>query len=210
MEHLFRKRIVIIEDNVTLNQGYKFLLDGMEEYQVTGAYYSCEDAIKQLESDRPDIIIIDLELPGMNGIEGIKSIKDKISQVEILVTTVYENSQLVFEALQAGASGYISKRFGMESLLKALRELAGGGAPMSSNIARMVVNSFHVNPSTPLSKRETEVLKFISDGQTYSMIADHMQISSETVKTHIKNIYKKLNVNSKSDAVHFAKRERFI
>jgi DNA-binding NarL/FixJ family response regulator len=138
----------------------------------------------------------------MNGIQGSKIIKDKSPHTDIVMVTVYEDSELVFEALKAGASGYITKSANYMELLSALEEIVKGGAPMSSRIARMVIDNFHVNPNSPLTKRET--------GKTYTQISEELFISKETAKTHIKNIYSKLQVNSKSEAIAKANLEKLI
>ena len=153
---------------------------------------------------------MDIELPGMNGIKGTKLIKEKYAQAEVIMVTVYEDSDLVFEALKAGASGYITKSANYMELLSALDEMVRGGAPMSSRIARMVIDNFHVNPNSPLTKRETEILQLISEGKTYTQISEELFISKETAKTHIKNIYSKLQVNTKSEAIARANQDKLI
>jgi DNA-binding NarL/FixJ family response regulator len=177
---------------------------------VVNAYGSCEEAIDNLNRDKPEIVLMDVELPGMNGIQGTKVIKDKSPHTDIVMVTVYEDSELVFEALKAGASGYITKSANYMELLAALEEIVKGGAPMSSRIARMVIDNFHVNPNSPLTKRETEILQLISEGKTYTQISEELFISKETAKTHIKNIYSKLQVNSKSEAIAKANLEKLI
>jgi DNA-binding NarL/FixJ family response regulator len=194
----FKKRIVIVEDD----QEIKFM--------VVNAYGKCEEAIEALNRDKAEIILMDIELPGMNGIQGTKVIKDKAPHTEVIMVSVYEDSELVFEALKAGASGYITKSANYMELLGALEEIIRGGAPMSSKIARMVIDNFHVNPNSPLTKRETEILQLISEGKTYTQISEELFISKETAKTHIKNIYSKLQVNSKSEAIAKATQDRLI
>jgi DNA-binding NarL/FixJ family response regulator len=146
----------------------------------------------------------------MNGIKGAKVIKDKWPSTDIIMVTVYEDSDMVFEALKSGASGYITKSANYLELLAALEEISRGGAPMSSKIARMVIDNFHVNPNSPLTKRETEILQLISEGKTYTQISEQLFISKETSKTHIKNIYAKLQVKCKSEAIAKANSEKLI
>jgi DNA-binding NarL/FixJ family response regulator len=177
---------------------------------VVNAYGNCEEAIANLNRDKPEIVLMDIELPGMNGIQGARMIKEKHPHTEVIMVTVYEDSELVFEALKAGASGYITKSANYLELLTALEEITKGGAPMSSRIARMVIDNFHVNPNSPLTKRETEILQLISEGKTYTQISEELFISKETAKTHIKNIYSKLQVNSKSEAIAKANLEKLI
>ncbi len=203
-------RIVIIEDNEVVKDGFALLLNGMTEFSVPNSYTNCEDAIKKLRKDKPDIVLMDLELPGMHGIEGIKIIKKEIPYVSIVVITVHDDSSLVFEALCAGAAGYITKTANYSSLLEAIEEVKAGGAPMSSNIAKMVVESFQRNQNTPLTKRETQILGLLAKGKSYTVIAGELFIHKETVKSHIKNIYAKLRVHSKADAIEIATKERYI
>lgn len=206
----FKKRIVIIEDNVVLKDGYAIMLNSINKYFIANTYTNCEDALKKLHDDKPDLILMDLELPGMSGIEGIKEVKKRVPGVAILVVTVYENSELVFNALCSGAVGYITKNSNHVELLDALEELFSGGAPMSSNIAKMVVESFQRNQTSPLSKRETDVLTLIAKGKTYAEIADDLFVSKDTAKSHIKNIYSKLQVHKKSEAIAKARNEKLI
>ncbi|MDN5205193.1 response regulator transcription factor [Fulvivirgaceae bacterium BMA10] len=203
-------RIVIVEDNEVVKDGFALLLNGIDKYEVVNSYIKCEDALKNLKSDSPDIILMDLELPGMHGVEGIQRIKKELPEVNIIVITVHEDSDLVFQALCAGASGYITKTANYSSLLEAIDEVNAGGAPMSKNIARMVVESFQKNQDSPLTKRETEVLELLSKGKSYSIISEELFIHKETVKSHIKNIYFKLQVHSKAEAIEKALKDKLI
>jgi DNA-binding NarL/FixJ family response regulator len=206
----FKTRIIIIEDNEVVKDGFSLILNSFNNYYVVNTYSNCEEAIKNLKKDSPDIVLMDLELPGMNGIQGTKEIKKILPKAEVLVISVYENNELVFEALCAGASGYITKNSGHTEVLSAIEEVLKGGAPMSTKIAKMVVQSFQKSSDSPLSKRESQVLELISQGKTYTMIADHLCITKETAKSHIKNIYSKLEVNTKSEALEIAKRNKLI
>jgi DNA-binding NarL/FixJ family response regulator len=203
-------KITIVEDNEVVRDGFALLIDSVSDYEVVSTYDNCEDALKNLKSDRPNIILMDLELPGMHGVEGIRRIKKQYGEVSIIVITVHANSELVFEALCAGASGYITKNAGHSKLLDAIAEVQRGGAPMSSQIARMVVQSFQKNINSPLTSRETEVLELLAKGKSYTVIADELFVHKETIKSHIKNIYTKLQVNSKADAIEKALRDRLI
>jgi DNA-binding NarL/FixJ family response regulator len=206
----FRSRIIIVEDNDVVREGFSLIINSISNYYVVNTYDNAEDAIHNLKKDNPEVVIMDLELPGMSGIEAIASIKKTNPGIEILVNTIYENSELVFQALCAGASGYITKNTNHTELLTAIREVIQGGAPMTSNIAKMVVRSFQRNPNSPISARETEVLELLSRGKSYSMIAKDLFITKETAKSHIKNIYSKLQVNSKSEAIAKATKEKLI
>ena len=205
-----KNRIEIVEDNDVVRDGLKLLINSMSNHVVVGAYISCEQELKNLDKDMPDVILMDLDLPGMSGIEGIKRIKKRTPEIHILVITVHEDSDMVFDALCAGASGYITKNANHSRLLDAIDEIQKGGAPMSSNIARMVVGSFQKNYNSPLTARETEVLELLAKGKSYTVIADELFIHKETVKSHIKNIYFKLQVNSKADALEYARKNKFI
>jgi len=207
----FKKRVLIVEDDPEIRNSFSLIVNSSQKFNVVNSYGSCEEAIKHLNQDRPEIVLMDIELPGgMNGIQGTKIIKDKHPQADIIMVTVYEDSELVFEALKSGASGYITKSANYLELLSALEEIVKGGAPMSSKIARLVIDNFHVNPNSPLTKRETEILQLIAEGKTYTQISEELFISKETSKTHIKNIYSKLQVKSKSEAIAKANQEKLI
>ncbi|UZR93381.1 response regulator transcription factor [Chondrinema litorale] len=203
-------KVVIIEDNEVVKDGFALLINSMEGYDVSGKFADCESAIKSIQQSQPEVILMDIDLPGMNGIEGTRKIKKMYPEIDIIVITVHEDSELVFEALCSGASGYITKNSDYSRLLDAINEVRSGGAPMSSNIARMVVESFQKNTNSPLTARETEVLELLSKGKSYTVIADELFIHKETVKSHIKNIYFKLQVNSKAEAIEKALKDKLI
>jgi DNA-binding NarL/FixJ family response regulator len=203
-------RIVIVEDNEVVRDGFRLLISSMTHHAVAGAYITCEAAIKNLEIDRPDIILMDLDLPGMSGIEGIQRIKKLQPAVDIIVITIHEESETVFDALCAGASGYMTKNVNHSRLLDALEEVKKGGAPMSEKIARLVVGSFQKNQDSPLTARETQVLTLLAQGKSYSVIADELFVHKETIKSHIKNIYDKLQVHSKAEALQLARKNKLI
>jgi DNA-binding NarL/FixJ family response regulator len=206
----FKKRVLIVEDDQEIRNSFVLIVNSSQKFTVVNAYGNCEEAINNLNRDKPEIVLMDVQLPGMNGIQGTKIIKEKAPHCDVIMVTVYEDNELVFEALKAGASGYITKSANYLELLTALDEITKGGAPMSSRIARMVIDNFHVNPNSPLTRRETEILQLISEGKTYTQISEELFISKETAKTHIKNIYSKLQVNSKSEAIAKANQEKLI
>ena len=206
----FKKRVMIVEDDQEIRNSFTLIVNSSQKFMVVSAYGTAEEAIANINRDKPEIVLMDIELPGINGIHGTKTIKEKSPHTDIIMVSVYEDSELVFEALKAGASGYITKSANYMELLSALEEIVKGGAPMSSRIARMVIDNFHVNPNSPLTKRETEILQLISEGKTYTQISEELFISKETAKTHIKNIYSKLQVNSKSEAIAKANLEKLI
>ena len=203
-------RISIVEDNDVVREGFVLLINSVDNLQVISSFSNCEDAIKQIKKDPPHIIMMDLELPGMSGIEGIKIIKKDLADPDIIVITDHEESKLVFDALCAGACGYLTKTSNYSKLLQAIDEVKNGGSPMTGNIARMVVESFQRNNNSPLTRRETEVMEMLSKGKSYSIIAEELYIHKETVKSHIKNIYYKLQVNSKAAAIEKALKEKLI
>jgi DNA-binding NarL/FixJ family response regulator len=203
-------RIVIIEDNQMVSEAFALLLTLRENFEVVNTYTNCESAIKNIKQDAPDIILMDIDLPGMSGIEGTKKIKKILPKTDILIITVFENGKTVFDALCAGASGYLTKNSDQHKLLNAIDEVQKGGAPMSSKIAKMVVQSFQKNNNSPLTERETEILSRIAEGNSHTTIGEQLFISKETVKYHIKNIYIKLQVNNKADAIKKGNEERLI
>ncbi|KAA9346350.1 MULTISPECIES: response regulator [Larkinella] len=202
--------ICIVEDDNLIRDGFALLINSTYGFKIINTYYRCEDALKNIHSDSPDVVLMDIELPGMNGIEGIARIKKLRPKTNIIVVTVYENDELVFKALCAGAGGYLTKNMQPTRLLEAIRDIQEGGAPMSTNIARMVVASFQKNRNSPLTARETEVLELLSKGKSYTTIAEQLFVDKETIRTHIKNIYWKLEVHSKAEAIEKAIKERLI
>lgn len=206
-----KHKVVIIEDNIPLRDGFAQVINSTETFKVISVYDNCEDAIKNVKKDSAEVYLMDIELPGMNGVEGTKRLKDINEQIDVLVVTVHENSETVFDALCAGATGYLTKSLMPEQLIEALNQTISGGAPMSIKIAKMVVSSFKRKPSEiELSTREKEVLTLLSEGNSYDVIADKLFLSKNTIKFHIKNIYGKLQVNSNVKAVQKANRENLI
>ncbi|MBK8390454.1 MAG: response regulator transcription factor [Saprospiraceae bacterium] len=203
-------RIVIIEDNLQLNEAFATIVNFSENFRVAGKYLNCEDAIKNIFKDKPDVVLMDLELPGMNGVEGTKQIRKLMPKSLILIVSVYENSEMVFNALCAGASGYITKNTTSKILIESIQELLDGGAPMSISIARMVVSSFQKAANSILSDRETEVITLLAQGKSYKSIGETLNISRNTIKFHIKNIYEKLEVNNREDAISLASEKKYI
>ena len=202
--------VSIVEDDTDIRESLALLIDGTSGFGCISTYGDCESAIIGMAEDPPDVVLMDLGLPGMSGIEGIRILKDRLVDINLVVLTVHGESKLVFEALCAGACGYLLKDTPPAKLLEAIKETCEGGAPMSTQIARMVVGSFRTSPHSALTQRETEVLTQLCKGKSYKMIADTLFISEETVRRHIKNIYKKLQVGSKSEAVAKALKEKLV
>ncbi len=204
-------KIVIVEDNKAVKDGYELILNSYPKYVVERSYFRAEDAIRNYKRDRPDIIFMDINLPGMDGITAIKKIKKIDPNVQIIVITVFEDSTMVFDALCAGAQGYIIKSANHRELIEAVEEITErDGAPMSPQIAKLVVGSFQRNPQSPLSARETEILASLASGKTYKDTANELHIGMETVKSHVKNIYSKLHASSKTEALKIAKEHNLI
>jgi DNA-binding NarL/FixJ family response regulator len=203
-------KLVIIEDDKIIRDGYHFLIGGTEGYFVSNSYGTVEDALKNIHNDFPDVILLDIDLPGISGVEAIPLLKKAVPKAYILILTVYESENLVFDALQNGASGYLTKNTASEGVISSIKEVTEGGGPMSANIARMVIKSFQKNINSPLSKREAQVLELIALGKSRSHIAKELFIEPGTLKTHIKNIYIKLEVNSKEEALRTARENKLI
>ncbi|QKJ28903.1 response regulator transcription factor [Mucilaginibacter mali] len=203
-------KIVIIEDDETIRTGYTFLIGNTDGYEVVNAYASYDEAANHLAADRPDVILLDIELPGTNGIEALPKIKKILPHCYVLILTVYESQKQIFDALANGASGYLTKGTPAVKIIESIKEVKEGGGPMSVNIARMVISSFMKNQDSPLSKRETQILELVVEGKSRSQIAKELFIDLETVRSHIKNIYLKLDVNSRADAIKTAKENKLI
>lgn len=209
-------RVVVIEDLREVREGLQALINGTGGFRCTGSYYSMETALARLNArDAPDVILTDIGLPGMSGIEGIHVLRERLPDVPILALTIYDNDDKIFNALCAGASGYLLKNTSPARLLESLEEIVSGGAPMSPEVARRVVRLFrefrppeHV--SYHLTSQETQLLKLLIEGHHKKTAAREMNISINTVSFHLKNIYQKLHVHSKTEAVAKALRERLV
>ncbi|MFO7445668.1 MAG: response regulator transcription factor [Ignavibacteriaceae bacterium] len=202
--------VSLVEDDDEIRDSLALLINSREGFKCISSFSNCEDALKKLPSDPPDVVLMDISLPGMTGIEGVKRLREKLPNVDVLMLTVHKDDDLVFQSLCAGAVGYLMKNTLPDRLLDSIKEVYEGGAPMSTNIARRIVTSFHPTTNPLLTQRETEVLSQLCKGQSYKMIADTLIISEETIHFHIKNIYKKLQVHSKSEAVAKAIKEKLV
>ena len=208
-------RVAVVEDNAELREGLARLIDGGNSTGCVGTYGRCDELLAALPGIRPDVVVMDIGLPGMSGIEGVTRIKSVAPDIEILMVTVYEDEENISQAIRAGASGYLLKKTLPGRLLDAIAEIHAGGAPMTASVARKVLAAFKGNPpSSPpessLSLREKEILSALVNGQSYKMIADSCFISIDTVRSHIKSIYGKLRVHSKSEAVATALKNRLV
>ncbi len=202
------KKVVLIEDYEIVLRSYTKIINSAEDFEVVGAFTNCEDALENIISLAPDFVMIDITLPGMSGIEGIKHIKSKLPKVAMIVVSVHENSKYVFQALCAGAVGYLTKSSGEEKLLRALYQAKEGGAPMSINIARMVVESFQEQKFDELTERENNVLTLLAEGKSYASIGEELYVSLNTIKYHVRNIYEKLHISTKAEAIALLKKKK--
>jgi DNA-binding NarL/FixJ family response regulator len=207
--------VVLIEDMKDVREGLSVLINGTAGFRCTGAYRTMEDALSAVKRDGTDVILTDIGLPGMSGIDGIRALRERLPDVPILALTVYDSDDQVFRALCAGASGYLLKNTPPARLLDSLREVAAGGAPMSPEVARRVLRLFRdftppVQASYRLTPQEHELLKLLVDGHHKKTAAAALGISINTVSFHLKHIYEKLQVHSKTEAVAKALRERLI
>jgi len=207
-------RIIIFEDNTRLRQSLKILLNGVEGYTVCGDYENCLQAEEIVDKNEPDVVIMDIDMPEADGIAGLRIIKEKRPQTYIIMHTVMEDEERLFQCLCSGANGYILKNTSFVNLLEAIDNVLHGGAPLSPTIAKKILQSFQSVPSTRLqynlSEREVEVLKYLVKGYSYKMIASACHISVDTVRGHIRNIYTKLHVNCGREAVAKALRDKII
>lgn len=199
-------KVSIVEDLDEVREGLADLVRSDKELLLLDNFEDAESAAEKLPSLQPDIVIMDINLPGMSGIDCIKKIKEKCPATQFMMFTVYENDEKVLKALQAGATGYLLKRTHPERILESIKELNQGGSPMSSNIARKLVNIFldekKVTKKEILTERENEVLQLLADGLLYKEIADRLHIVHGTVRQHIHNIYEKLHVQNRTEAVN--------
>ena len=208
-------RVAIIEDLLEVREGLSVLIDGAAGFRCTAAFRTMEDALSQLDPTGVDVVLTDLHLPGMPGAQGIRILRERSPHLCILALTIYADEDEVFDALCAGASGYLLKNIPRERLLESLREAVAGGAPMSPEVARRVIDVFReIRPPARggcrLTPHETELLKLLVEGHHYKTAADAMGITVNTVSFHLKNIYAKLQVHSKSEAVARALRDRLV
>jgi len=198
--------VSIVEDNDQLRTTLARVINRAEGFRCISQYPSAEAALEALPKDRPNVVLMDINLPGMNGVECVRQLKPVLPETQIIMLTVYEDTENIFNALAAGSSGYLLKRTTSAELLDAIREVLKGGSPMTTHIARKVVQSFQrqassAAPTENLSQREQEVLDCLSQGFLYKEIAEKLGISYETVHTYIRRIYEKLQVRTRTEAV---------
>jgi DNA-binding NarL/FixJ family response regulator len=200
--------LAIVEDLDEVREGLMTFLALSPEFKVLDTFKTAEEAVEMIPRLQPDIVIMDINLPGMSGIDCIRQVRSASGRTQYMMFTVYENDEKVFEALKAGASGYLLKNTGLIHMIEALKELYQGGSPMSANIARKLVNNFQQQEEkeapglAALSPRENEILRHLSRGLLYKEIADELTISTSTVRQHIHRIYEKLHVQNRTEAIN--------
>jgi DNA-binding NarL/FixJ family response regulator len=198
--------VSIVEDNDKLRGTLARVINRADGFRCVSDYANAEDALKDLPQVKPEVVLMDINLPGMNGVECVRQLKHLLPQTQVMMLTVYEDTENIFNALAAGANGYMLKRTSSKELLEAIHEVHRGGSPMTMHIARKVVSSFQktaatAQPTENLSEREQQVLDLLSQGLMYKEIADKLAISYETVHTYIRRIYEKLQVRTRTEAV---------
>lgn len=209
-------RVIIFDDNATRREGVKLLLDSSDGFLCAGTFENFTDGIRQITETNPDVVIMDIDMPGINGIEAVRAIKSHFPECKVMMQTVFDTDDKVFESILAGASGYLLKKAPPIKLLEAITEIHEGGAPMTPEIALKVLQFFRgkeqqkITHDLLLTDKEKEVLADLVNGMSYKMIASKQDISYHTVNFHIRNIYKKLHVNSVSEAVAKALKEKII
>jgi DNA-binding NarL/FixJ family response regulator len=208
-------KVAIVEDRREIREGLAMLINGTEGYRCTGSYGSMEEAFSKIGANLPDVLLSDIGLPGMDGIEGIRILKDRHPALLVLMLSVYDDNERIFDALCAGACGYLLKKTPPARLIESLKEAAAGGAPMSPEIARKVVTLFRdfrppERADYQLTPHETRLLKLLVEGHSYKTAAAELGVTVNTVSFHLRHIYEKLQVHSKSEAVAKALRDHLI
>jgi len=198
--------VSIVEDNEKLRGTLARVIDRSNGFECASQHGSAEDALKELPRVKPNVVLMDINLPGINGVECVRQLKPQLPETQVIMLTVYEDTENIFNALAAGASGYMLKRTPAAELLEAIRDVLRGGSPMTMHIARKVVQSFQKSPASiaateNLSDREQQVLELLSQGLIYKEIADKIGVSYETVHTYVRRIYEKLQVRTRTEAV---------
>lgn len=208
--------VIIFEDNKHLRETLHLLINGSGRYRCIGAYANCTDILPLLEVHRPDMVLMDIEMPGMSGIEATKLIKENFPAVQVLIQTVFYDDDNIFNAICAGAAGYILKTTSPEGYLQAMDDINSGGSPMTPGIARRMLELFktRLTPTAPvdyhLTQQEKKVLQLLVEGKSYKMIAAELFVAHDTIKSHVRNIYAKLHVNSGTEAVSKALRDKIV
>lgn len=208
-------KVIHYEDNNHLREGMVFLMQATPSIELVGSFRDCSTLEKQIATLKPDVVLMDIDLPGRNGIESVRILKGINPKIQALMLTVFEDEEKIFSAIRNGASGYLLKNTAPTEIIEGIIDIHKGGSPMTASIARKVLLFFQQQPTTQkkdykLSARELDILKSLVKGNSYKLIADELFISIDTVRTHIRHIYEKLHVNSKTEAVLKALKEGLI
>jgi DNA-binding NarL/FixJ family response regulator len=209
-------KVVVFEDNFHLRESLYFLINEQEDMTCCGTFPDCNSVSLVIREHQPDVVLMDIEMPGMNGIEGVRLIKKEFPGTQVLMQTIFQDDQHIFNAICAGASGYLLKSASSENYLRGIRDVFSGGSPMSGPVARRVLQLFQQTAQAPelnhydLTPKEKEVLSSLIEGKSFKMIAAAIGISYETVRSHMKSIYNKLHVHSNTEAVIKALKERIV
>jgi len=200
-------KVVIYEDDFSFRETLAILVNGTEGFELKGAYENCNDIAKQISKLQPDVVLMDIQMPGTDGFEGLRIIRGTSPQIQVLMFTVFDDNERIFQAICNGASGYLLKKTPPAKILEAIHDVYHGGAPMTSSVAKKILEMFPKAParSTEIDKlatREQQILQLLMKGYSYKMIAADLNISIETVRTHIKRIYEKLHVHSAAEAIN--------
>jgi DNA-binding NarL/FixJ family response regulator len=207
-------KIVIFDDNNGLRNSMQMLFETVPEFVVSGSFSDAENLLAKLEISLPDVILMDIDMPGINGIAAVKEVRQALPECIIIMQTIHDDESKIFESLKAGAHGYLTKDTKPAQLIEFIHQALGGGSPMTPGIARKVISHFQTQPLKDndynLSNREKEILQLLSDGKSHKMIAAHLYIAYETVHSHIRRIYQKLHVSSVAEALGLAFRNKLI
>jgi DNA-binding NarL/FixJ family response regulator len=211
------KKILIVEDNKFIRNGWEIALTSETDFEIVGSYRSCESAFKNQSVEDADLVLMDIGLPGISGIEGVKYLKEKFPEMIIVMCTVHDDDEKIFDAICAGAVGYLLKKASPDDLISALRDAYNGGSPMTPSVARKVIASFQktqlksfTGEKVKLTEREEQILKLLAEGKSYLEIANNIFLSESGVDYHIRHIYEKLQVHSRAEAVSKGIKNRLI
>ncbi len=214
-----KKKVIIFEDNKDVREGYSWLIRTNPDYELSGAYINCDNIVSIIKSADPDVLLMDIEMPGTNGIEGVKRIRQINPEVKIIMLTVFDDNKNVFEAIKAGASGYLLKKTTPSGIFDAIADVLNGGAPMTPGIAVMVMDMLAKSQlpasgnnvsGNDLTKREREILSMLVNGYSYKVIAADLFITTHTVKTHIRLIYEKLQVQTRNQLITRTLKDKIV
>jgi DNA-binding NarL/FixJ family response regulator len=210
-----KTRVCIFDDNIKILEAFSLMMSTSETVEICGMFNSCDNAAEKISGCNAEVVIMDIEIPPMDGIEAVRLIRKKNTEIPVIMFTVFEDNTRIFDSICAGANGYLLKKTDPETLIRSIEEARNGGAPMTPGIARKILERFRdntqpVSSNYDLTQREKEILKHLTKGLSYKMIAAECSISFETVRTHIKNIYAKLHVASSTEAVAKALNEKIV